>query len=191
MEEKNISNESKKNKSIFTIIGIIIVIVIIAIVVAVVGKKGGNKAAVSSSSREDIKSKLNIDLNEPENADDLAYDIENNSIAKITYTKKMATGESMTFILRSSYAKEEDLESFGYEVNFANQPIYMTTVCEDGAEVSVEAYVALDEDENMKYMKALWMDNDKYYSMITDDLITREDFLQEVNRVIIDNHISF
>ena len=53
------------------------------------------------------------------------------------------------------------------------------------------AKVALDDSEEMKYMKALWYDNDKYYSMVTDNLVTREDFLQEVNRVIIANHEEF
>ena len=93
--------------------------------------------------------------------------------------------------MRSSYSTEEDLATFTSNPEFSEQPIFMTTICEDGAEVNVESYVALDEDDNMKYMKALWMDNDKYYSMITEDLVTREDFLQEVNRVIIANHVPF
>ena len=34
-------------------------------------------------------------------------------------------------------------------------------------------FYALDNEGNMKYMKALWMDNDKYYSMVTEDLKLR------------------
>jgi hypothetical protein len=68
----------------------------------------------------------------------------------------------------------------------------MTVVCNDGSEIPVESRVALDpKTDNIKYMKALWYDNDKYYSMVTDNLVTREDFLQEVNRVIIANHEEF
>ena len=139
----------------------------------------------------EIKEKLNIDIKEPENADDLTYDIVNNSIAKVAYSKILSNGMVMHFVMRSSYSTEEDLATFTSDPKFSEQPIFMTTICDDGAEVEVESYVALDKDNNMKYMKALWMDNDKYYSMITEDLATREDFLQEVNRVIISNHVSF
>ena len=104
----------------------------------------------------------------------------------------MPNGETMHFVMRSSYAMEEDLAIFDTKVEFSNdQPIFMTVICDDNTEVEVESYVALDEHGKMKYMKATWMDNDKYYAMVTEDLITREDFLQEVNRVIIANHIPF
>ena len=193
--EQNLSEENvkevKKSKDIKKLLIELAVIVVIAIVVAVFMVNKKSNVNTNTSSIEEIKEKLKIDIAKPEAAESVAYDIENNSIAKVTYAKKLPSGEEMHFVLRSSYAKEEDLENFGYNVNFETSPIFMTSVCNDGTEVTVEAYVALDEDGNMKYMKALWIDNDKYYSMITDDLITREDFLQEVNRVIIDNHIDF
>ena len=181
--------ENKKKSNITLLITGLVVIVILATVIAIFMPKFRN--ATNVKGLNEIKEKLNIDIKEPENADDLTYDIVNNSIAKVAYSKILSNGMVMHFVMRSSYSTEEDLATFTSDPKFSEQPIFMTTICDDGAEVEVESYVALDKDNNMKYMKALWMDNDKYYSMITEDLATREDFLQEVNRVIISNHVSF
>ena len=176
---------NKKKSNIILLIAGVVVILIIAVIFAVIAPR--NKGTTNTT----IKEKLNIDIKEPESANELNYDIENNSIAKVTYSKTLSGDKVMHFVMRSSYSTEEDLATFTSNPEFSEQPIFMTTICDDGAEVNVESYVALDEDDNMKYMKALWMDNDKYYSMVTEDLVTREDFLQEVNRVIIANHVPF
>lgn len=180
---------NKKKSNIALLVAGLIVILILAIVIAIFVPRF--KSATNVKGLNEIREKLNIDIKQPENAENLKYDIENNSIAKVAYSKILADGSVMHFIMRSSYSTEEDLATFSSDPQFSEQPIFMTTVCDDGAEVEVESYVALDKDNNMKYMKALWMDNDKYYSMITEDLVTREDFLQEVNRVIISNHVPF
>ena len=67
-------------------------------------------------------------------------------------------------------------------------PIVMESICNDGKKVSVLAQVALTDEPSI--MKAEWMDNDNYYAMVTTKLTTREDFLQEVNKVIINTHID-
>ena len=191
---ENTTNNKRKSKGLdvkFLIIGLV-ALVAIAIIVAILVSKTGKKVVSKESSKAEIVEKLDIDIKDPEEAEEVSYDIENNSIAKVSYAKTMPNGETMHFVMRSSYAMEEDLATFDTSVDFPDdQPIYMTVICEDGAEVEVESYVALDGQNKMKYMKATWMDNDKYYAMVTDDLITREDFLQEVNRVIIANHIPF
>ena len=187
--------DNKKKSSIILIVAGLAVILVLAILMAVIVprlNKGTNVKGLN-----EIKEKLNIDIKQPENASDLTYDIVNNSIAKVAYSKVLPDGKIMHFVMRSSYSTEEDLATFTSDPQFSDSPIFMTTICDDGAEVDVSSYVALDErlDEEgemkYKYMKALWMDNDKYYSMITEDLVTREDFLQEVNRVIISNHVPF
>ena len=180
---------NKKKSNIILLVAGLAVILILAIVIAVIVPM--TKSGTNVKGLNEIKEKLNIDIKQPENASDLSYDIVNNSIAKVTYSKILSDGEVMHVVMRSSYSTEEDLATFSTDPQFSEQPIFMTTVCDDGSEVEVESYVALDKDSNMKYMKALWMDNDKYYSMITEDLVTREDFLQEVNRVIISNHVPF
>ena len=109
----------------------------------------------------------------------------------MTY-KKTYDGNEMDFTLRASSSTEDIENSIGLDVEFIYTPIMMTVICDDGSEIPVESKTALDEiTDNIRYMKSLWYDNDKYYSMVTDNLTTREDFLQEVNRVIIANHIPF
>ena len=174
----------------------IVAVVLIAVVVAILvmnrkpstTQKLGDEKTVS---KIEIKNKLNVDIKDPENGDNVKYGIEGDNIAKVSYKKKVSNGNEMNFIMRTSYSTEDIENSIGLDVEFAYTPIMMTVVCNDGSEIPVEAKVALDDSEEMKYMKALWYDNDKYYSMVTDNLVTREDFLQEVNRVIIANHEEF
>lgn len=184
--------DNVKKKGIDTKVAVVAGIVVLAAIAIIIAVIFSNKKTTTthSSTIEEIEESLDIKMEEPVEANDIAYDIENNSIAKVSYTKTMSNGEVMHFVMRSSYALEEDLENLGENVEFSEQPIYMTVICKDESEVDVESYVALDKSGDMKYMKARWFDNDKYYAMVTDDLITREDFLQEVNRVIIANHES-
>ena len=91
----------------------------------------------------------------------------------------------MTFTLRSS----SSLESIALELEEEwGASIMMTTICDDGSDIQVLSNVSID---NNNIMKAEWYDNDLYWTMTTEDMIGREDFLQEVNRVIIANHIEF
>ena len=108
------------------------------------------------------------------------YVVEGDNIARINYDKK-----AMKFVLKASSDEYENLTNLNY---VWGSPILMTSVCDDGAEVDVVSNLA---EENTHIMKGEWYDNDLYYSMYTTNLTTREDFLQEINRVIIENHISF
>lgn len=176
------------------IIGIIAVIIVAVVVAFLVLKKNiiPHSNTETIVSKNELKDKLNVDIKEPDGSSDIVYGIENSSIAKISYKKKVSDGTEMNFIMRTSFSTEEIENSIGVDVEFAYTPIMMTVVCDDGSEIPVESKVALNsETEEMRYMKALWYDNDKYYSMVTDNLVTREDFLQEVNRVIIANHEEF
>ena len=189
-----LKNMDSKTKLVVGIVAIVIVAIVVALFS--VRKQSGGRAVVSNvspvSNNKELKDKLGIEMQEPEGADDLTYGIENDSIAIAKYKKKVSDGKEMNFVLRSSYSTEDIENSIGLDVEFAYTPIMMTVVCGDESEIPVESKVALDDEEKeMRYMKALWFDNDKYYSMVTDNLVTREDFLQEVNRVIIANHISF
>lgn len=200
-EPKKASSSDAKKKSFkfdsktIIFIGLAVVIVISMIVAFVLTRPSITRRKISKNetvvSQKDLKDRLNVDIKEPDGAEEIVYTIENESIAKASYKKTVSDGQEMNFILRSSYSTEEIENSIGLDVEFAYTPIMMTVICDDGSEVPVESKVALDDDKEMKYMKALWFDNDKYYSMVTDNLVTREDFLQEVNRVIINNHVPF
>ena len=200
------NNKNAKNVKVIAIA--ISVLVVLAILFVLFGPKvgglfnGGFGQGAANinvvADNNELKEKLDIDVKEPEDAQGIVYGIENDSIAVVRYKKKISSGQEMNFTMRSSYSTEDIdnsiglLQKDGKEVDFAYTPIMMTVICDDETEVPVESKVALDsENEDMRFMKALWFDNDKYYSMVTDNLVTREDFLQEVNRVIIANHIPF
>lgn len=183
---------SKKMDPKMQLLLAIVVVVLIAIVVALVTVNRKTRPVRVGTEQVVSKNELPYSVKDPVGGDNIVYSIEGNNISKVSYQKTVSDGSLMNFIMRTSSSTEEIESSIGLDVEFAYTPIKMTVVCDDGSEVPVEARVALDEDsENMKYMKALWYDNDKYYSMVTDNLVTREDFLQEVNRVIIANHEEF
>ncbi|MBR3288211.1 MAG: hypothetical protein IKI71_00415 [Lachnospiraceae bacterium] len=193
---EEVQKEKKPLDSRFVLtIGIVvalIVAIVVAIVVIVVKPTHNRRTVETIVTKNELKSKLNVDVKDPVSSSDVVYGIENDSIAKITYKKKVSNDKEMNFVMRASSSVEDIENSIGLDVEFAYTPIVMNVICDDGTEVPVEARVALDEKtEEMRYMKALWYDNDKYYSMVTDNLVTREDFLQEVNRAIIANHEEF
>ena len=66
-----------------------------------------------------------------------------------------------------------------------NTDILMTSTCQDGTKINVLANVAFDDPY---VMRASWSDNNVFYSMTTQNLSSREDLLQEVNRMVIANH---
>ena len=185
--------DKKMDPKMQLLIAIVAVVVLATIVALVTLNLHKSRPGVRVGSEKVVsKNELPYSVKEPVGGDNIVYSIEGNNISKISYRKMVSDGSEMNFIMRTSSSTEEIENSIGLDVEFAYTPIKMTVVCDDGSEVPVEARVALDEEsENMKYMKALWYDNDKYYSMVTDNLVTREDFLQEVNRVIIANHEEF
>lgn len=201
--DKEYKERKAKDKTKFIITVGIVILLLVAVIVAVVLTRKKPTTVDSNikgviTTKDELKKKFDVDIKEPEQADDLHYVVESDDIAKMTYKKTVSDGNVMDFVLRIA-SSTEDIEnsigltdSKGADIEFAYTPIMMTVICEDGSEIPVESKVALDENnQEMKYMRALWMDNDKYYSMVTDNLVTREDFLQEVNRVIIANHESF
>ena len=209
-KKSKISNKSEKETKLINfndskqilLIGISVLILAAVIIAIVFTKKTptviDNKIKGTNITKDELNKKFDMDIKEPVEAKDINYVVEDDNIAKLVYKKTVADGNVMNFVLRIA-SSTEDIEnsigltdSKGADVEFAYTPIMMTVICEDGSEVQVESKVALDDqNQEMRYMRALWMDNDKYYSMVTDNLVTREDFLQEVNRVIIANHETF
>lgn len=192
--ENNVVKKPLDSRFVLTVgIGVAIIAAVVVAIVVIVVKPTPYRGTVETVvTKNELKSKLNVDVKEPVSSGEVVYGIENDSIAKISYKKKVSNDKEMNFIMRASSSTEDIENSIGLDVEFAYTPIVMNVICDDGSEVPVEARVALDEKtEDMRYMKALWYDNDKYYSMVTDNLVTREDFLQEVNRVIIANHEEF
>lgn len=175
-------NSIKLKKPI--IIGIVLsVIAIVVIIVLIFRSNRINVVEVENISA--IEESVGIKFVEPSDTKKISYGIEDDKVARIDYRKEVSTGDNMNFILKSSSDLRDNM--IGLK-NKWGTPILMTVICDDEAEVEVISYVAAD---NYKIMKADWYDNDKYYAMSTDNLATREDFLQEVNKVIIANHENF
>ena len=188
-------NENEKSKGIRLSFPIVIVILLVVCIAAflifrkVKSSMNGTNANATKvetvANTNELKDKLNIDMKDPENASGIEYGVEGTDVARMTYTKTFESGASMTFTLRSS----SSLESIALELNEEwGASIMMTTYCDDGSDIQVLSNVSIN---NNQIMKAEWYDNDLYWTMTSDDLTTREDFLQEVNRVIIANHIEF
>ena len=200
-QSKKTSTKMNDDKSKLILSGGLIALLLVAVVVAIFLTKKkpveiDNKIKGTITTKEELNKKFDVDIKEPVEANEINYVMEDDNIAKLVYKKTVTDGVVMDFVLRIA-SSTEDIEksigltdSKGVDVEFAYTPIMMTVICEDGSEVPVESKVALDDNNGeMRYMRALWYDNDKYYSMVTDNLYTREDFLQEVNRVIIANHL--
>lgn len=203
-KDLNNNKDKKKFDSRFLIITSITILLLASVIVLLWFRPKKIENAVDSkikgtvTTKEELNKKFDVDLKDPEEANDVNYIVESDTIAKLSYKKVVSDGREMNFVLRVS-SSTEDIEnsigltnSKGEDIEFVYTSIMMTVICDDESEIQVESKVALDDDnQEMKYMRALWYDNDKYYSMVTDNLVTREDFLKEVNRVIIANHETF
>lgn len=178
------NDEDLFNKKIIMFVLTISVIIAISIFSALQVVKERDESVRSVNNLEELNNISGVNVKEPANADNLKYSIENGEIARIDYNKKTDSGEKMNFILRSSSALE-DINTYK-EMNWGTD-MFMTVSCPDDIEISVTANICID---NNKIMKGEWYDNDLYYIMTTDNLSTREEFLREIQDVIIDNHIN-
>lgn len=180
---KKINKRDEKSGNIKFITLIFLIVLLAAICIFIFLKNKTNYIKVEDSNA--LTDILGVEVATPDGGQNVKYGIENDSIAKIDYIKTYQGGEKLPFTLRSSTNMEDDLVQLDYEFG---TPIVMESICNDGKKVSVLAQVALTDEPSI--MKAEWMDNNNYYAMVTTKLTTREDFLQEVNKVIINTHID-
>ena len=188
-KESNVNREEKKpiDKRIKILIPILVILVIAIAVAFFVFKHDSvtNAEIEKVNTINEMKNRLNVNVIEPNGSENTKYSIEDDTVAVIEYEKDVMSGGKMKFVLRTSSSLEENLSKLNERWG---TPILMTVICDDNSDVGVTSYVSIDDNA---IMKADWYDNDKYYSMTTDNLITREDFLQEVNSIVIENHIEF
>ena len=165
-----------KNKKIIKIIMIILVVIILAVVVFICVDMYNNRKIIATS--DEISDYLDINLSNIE-AENIDYFIEKKDIAGATYIK----GE-VQYTLKSSSNPKRDLVDTNHKWG-ANILMY----CDVEENEQVQVISCLDED-NLSIMKSEWYDNGLYYSMYTENLTNREEFLLEVNKVVLDNHIK-
>lgn len=180
-------NNNKKRKIIILLVVILVIIGIGCILFLQQKNLFPTKVIkIEVKSIDELNQKIDVNVNIPVAAYDVEGSVINDKVANINYKKIVSDGKEMNFTLRSSSSTEEN--NLDIKNKWGETPILMTVICKDESDVEVEAYVAYD-DRNV--MKAEWYDNDKYWLMFTDNLVSREDFLQEVNKIIIANHIEF
>ena len=165
-----------KNKKIIKIVITVIVVLVLAIVAIFLVDNYNNRRIISTEA--EIEQYLNISMTKID-AQNVDYFIEQKDVAGATYEK----GE-MNYTLKSSKNPKKNLTDDNHKWG-AN--ILMFCDVAEGTQVQVVS--CLDED-NLSAMKAEWYDNGMYYGMITVNLTTREDFLNEVYKVVMDNHIN-
>lgn len=174
----------KKNTIIFAIIAIVIVIIVVLVVLLrgpLAKKTVGVGELVPRNHQEvvneaELSEKLDIDITGINDEKSKTY-IEDENIGRIEYDLN-----GMNLTLKITKDVDKDLVNMYHEWN---TDILMTATCTDGTKINVMANVAYDDPT---VMRASWSDNNMYYSMTTQNLSTREDFLQEINRLVIQNH---
>lgn len=213
VQQANNNNKKSDFPISMVLVGILVIVAIVFVVIFLMTRSSQKskqalntleQAVINEStvSKEEITEKFgDLNIKDPKDANDLKYSMDGDGVVKLSYEKVIDKTKNITMNLVMRIAKStEDIDksiglydSSGNEIIFPDEPpIFMNVQCDDGAEVPVESYIAVDENGvELKYMRSTWYDNDNYYSMVTDNLTTREDFLQEVNRVIIANHEAF
>lgn len=166
----------KNNQKIIKIAIGVVVVIILAIVTIFLVDNYNNRTI--NSSFDEIQDYLNINMVTVE-ARDVDYFIEQKDVAGASYEK-----EGMKYTLKTSSNPKKNL----VETNH-NWGANILMFCDVEENKQVQVISSLDED-NLSYMKAEWQDNGMYYGMITDSLTTREDFLHEVNKVVLENHVK-
>lgn len=174
----------KKKTIIFTIIAVIVVLIVVLLIIF---RGQFNKRTVwdgelvprdhqEISNEAELSEKLDIDITGINDEKAKTY-IEDENIGRIDYELN-----GMNLTLKITKDTDKDLINMYHEWN---TDILMTSTCTDGTKINVSANVAFDDPT---VMRARWNDNDMFYSMTTQNLTTREDFLQEINRMVIQNH---
>ena len=175
----------KQNKLLIRVIFVLIAFIFILLISRscskprTVSKTGDGKyQLVEKANNVGNFNKLKITLKDPAEAQQIiANEIINGNIARKTYRTR-------DYVYRLSASKDKNANLSGYTYTWSGQ-INMDSICEDFREIRVIAHIAV---ENPQVIKAEWADNNIYYCMTVDALTSREAFLQEVNRVVIQNH---
>lgn len=175
----------KMNKYLVRIIIVLFILVFIMFLRTCTGPRkvsifgDGANRLVEKTKNVDNFDELNITIQNPEMGQQIISDeIVNGNIARKTF-------RTADYTYKLSASKDKNVNLSGYLYKWGSR-IQMISKCDDFREVKVEASIAV---ENSSVIKAEWADNNTYYCMTTDEMVSREAFLQEVNRVVIQNHI--
>ena len=179
------STSKKASKNTHTLLYAIVVVVLLALlaIVMVQRKNATVRQMIGIESVKELNDKLGIELVVPTDAKDVKFAVRGDSIGVVEYDKTGKNGDTIHYILSYSKNASDKLEYFRGES--WSTPIEMNVDTRDGKTVLVTSSVS---SEDRKRMQGKWTDNEVFYVMATETLTSREDFLQEVNRLVINNH---
>ena len=177
------ASKSASKKSTTVLYAVVIVILLALLSIFIVHTKTAQAPTVNVESLETIKEKLGIEIIIPSDAKNISYALRGNEIGVVEYDKTVSNGNVIHYILSYSKTASNQLEYIKGEA--WGTPIEMNVDTKDGKKVLVTSNVSSDDKSKMQ---GKWTDNEVFYSMATETLTAREDFLQEVNRVVINNH---
>ena len=178
---RSASKSSKKNNSI--LYAVVVVILLALLAVFMVNKKTSLAPTVGVENVDAMREKLGIDIVIPTDAKNVSYALRGDSVGVVEYDKTIANGNVIHYILSYSKTSTNQLDTIRGES--WGTPIEMNVNTRDGKTVLVTSNVSNDD---RKKMQGKWTDNEIFYSMATETLTAREDFLQEVNKLVINNH---
>lgn len=177
------ASKSASKKSTTVLYAVVIVILLALLSIFIVHTKTAQAPTVNVESLETIKDKLGIEIIIPSDAKNVSYALRGNEIGVVEYDKTVSNGNVIHYILSYSKTASNQLEYIKGET--WGTPIEMNVDTKDGKKVLVTSNVSSDDKSKMQ---GKWTDNEVFYSMATETLTAREDFLQEVNRLVKNNH---
>lgn len=179
------STSKKASKNANTLFYAIVVVVLLALlaIVMVQRKNATVRQMTGIESVKELNDKLGIELVVPTDAKDVKFAVRGDSIGVVEYDKTGKNGDTIHYILSYSKNPSDKIEYFRSES--WSTPIEMNVDTRDGKTILVTSNVS---SEDRKKMQGKWTDNEVFYVMATETLTSREDFLQEVNRLVINNH---
>lgn len=170
-----------KNKGflIYVIISLIIIATLLYIILNPKGVFQYNKETPVKTV-EEIESQIAMPIAKPDTSEDKvrSYKIIDDNISEIKYNH-----QNVDITFRSTTDGTKDIVRMNNEWDPAF--ITMDVVCDDGVVIPIMSYRG---KTNYGTIKSEWEDNEYFYAMTTTNATINEVFLQEVNRVVKENH---
>lgn len=174
-------SNSKKNKNVLIVIIILFSMILIGSIALLIFYQRNNDNPIVANEQFDnpidISEKLEMEVDVIPDSEEVEYFVEDNNIAVLKFNKT-----SMDYQLKVT---KDVMQETIFENHSWGTPITMDALCDDNTKIRVIAFI---DTENLKVMKADWIDNHKFYTLITYNLNDRSEFLREANRIIIENH---
>ena len=171
---------NKKNNILIIIFIVLALLISSVLIVSRINKTLIDNPIVSTETivdATDLSEKMDMIIDNIANVEDIEYSIIDNNVAILKYNNN-----GMDYELRIT---KDVMQETVFETHSWGTPMNMDTICDDGKKIRSVGFI---DTLNLKVMKTDWIDNHKFYTLITYNLNDRSEFLQEANRIIYENH---